>query len=356
MLRTINIDLVYQPLIEHLPQNDTYQKACAADQTTIQHWKDIWVQNTQKTKDHFGSFAEKSIGKLFGTNKNKPAIICGSGPSLKHSIEALKENKRLDEPLTVVSALHNFGYFEDEGCHADYYITLDAGDIILKDVYEGRKEIPEYYWEKTKDKTLIAAVTTPVELFKKWQGNVYLFNILVPHPEIQMKMQSIERFAHYISSGGNASGGCLYFSKAILGSDPIHFVGVDCCFDYDNTFHSYKTAYDQVGQYVVHPDLFGIPRKTWGSYLGFKYFFDWFSMNIPGNYVMCSEGIVGAYPQGNLKSFKYMSLMDALKPYQIAQRVFLEQKDALGNLLNREEIKLKELFSKPDYDRDIVVY
>lgn len=359
MLKTIEIDLVYQPTIDGPPQSqgNLFEKAAANDKPTVEAWRNIWVDLTKKAKDRFGSFADKSIGKLHGINRHKPCVVIGSGPSLKNSIDALRENSKLEHPVMTVSCLHNFGYFEDEGFHSDYYLTLDSGSIVVADVFEGRKEPPEYYWERTKGKTLLATVATQPELFDLWQGEIYLFNVPIPDLEVQKALQDIEKFTHYIAPGGNALGGCFYVAKAIFGSDPILIVGADFCFDYNNQFHSYKTHYDTLGGYIMWPDVYGIPRKTWQSYLNFKYWFDHIACSVPGHYVSCSEGLLGAYHGGNIRQFKYMPLKDALLPYWMSERVFVTQHDAAsGQLIEKQEIKLKDYFSNPQFPKDLTLF
>lgn len=358
MIKDLKIDVLYQQLIEGPPaqMGNLWDRAASGDDATIKHWRETWLKRANEAKEFFGSFGDKSIGKLYGINRYKPAIICGSGPSLKHSIAALKKNRELQNPLLTVSCLHNFGYFEDEGCHADYYLTLDSGEIVLADVFEGRNSPAEHYWAQTKDKVLLATITTPKKLFELWQGPIYLFNIMIPEAGLHNEIQKIERFSHYISAGGNALGGCLYVAQHIFSSHVIHFVGADFCFDYDNTFHSYKTHYDKIGAYIMWPDVYGIPRKTWGSYINFKFWFDWVACNIPGRYVNCSEGLLGAYKEGNIKQFQYMSLSDALIPYQMHEKVFRQHKDAVTNeVLKTEEIRLNELFSNPAFEQDLAM-
>ncbi len=359
MLRTIEIDLTYQPLIEGPPvpkQDSLFKMASSGDGATVEKWRDTWIAHAKASKARFGSFADKSIGKLYGINRMKPVIICGSGPSLKTSIEALKENAAAEYPVMNVSCLHNFGYFEDEGFHADYYATLDSGDIVVDDVFEGRNHPAEYYWEKTKDKILLATVMTPPKLFDLWQGEIHLFTVMMPDYSLQMELQAIEKFTHYVAPGGNALGGCLYIAKSIFCSEVVHLVGADFCFDYNNQFHSYKTHYDSLGGYTLWPDVYGNMRKTWQSYLNFKFWFDHIACNVPGRYVNCSEGLLGAYKEGNIKQFQYMSLKDALKPYRVMERVFVEHRDPFSNtVLKKEEVRLKDYFSNPMFDKDMAL-
>lgn len=359
MLRTIEMDLLYQPPIDGPPVpkgTSLFNMAASGDQQTVEKWRDIWLKNTKASKERFGSFADKSVGKLYGINRMKPVIICGSGPSLKHSLKALKDNAACEFPVMNVSCLHNFGYFEDNGFHADYYASLDSGEIVVDDVFEGRDHPSEYYWEKTKGKKLLATVMSPPKLFDLWQGEIYLFAVMMPDFNLQKELQSIEKFTHYVAPGGNALGGCLYLAKAVFCSEAIHLVGADFCFDYDNTFHSYKTHYDAPGGYIIWPDVFGNMRKTWQSYLNFKFWFDHIACNVPGRYINCSEGLLGAYREGNIRQFTYMSLEDALKPYKIMERVFVEHLDPFTRqATKKEEIRLKDYFANAQFDKDMAL-
>jgi hypothetical protein len=359
MLREIKIDLQYQPTIPGPPpqEGNLYQRACNGDEKTVSHWRDTWIKNYQAAKDHFGDFGSKSMGLLYGANRHKPAIVIGSGPSLKHSIKALKENAESKFPVMTVSCMHNFGLFEDSGFHADYYLSLDAGDIVFDDMSEGCKEKAGYYWEKTKGKTLVAYAASPPELWTKWQGDVYLFNTLMPDPEVRKIKEGIAKFTSYISCGGNALGGCMYVAKALMGSAEIMYVGADFCFDYDDTFHSYKTKYDDPGTYIRAVDVFGNMRKTWQSYMNFKFWFDHIACNVPGSWVNCSEGLMGAYRDGNIAQFKYMPLEKALIPYQSADTLFIEERDASGKITgNRTPLSVGDYWANPLNERDFTFF
>lgn len=359
MLRTIEIDLQYQPLIDGPPSQtgNLFNKAASNDDVTINHWRETWLKNAKANFEKFGDFANHSIGKLYGVNRHRPCIVLGSGPSLKQSIQALKDNAASEFPVTTVSCLHNFGYFEDEGFHADYYVSLDAGEIVIKDVYEGRTKEASHYWNQTKGKKLLCVTTTDPKLLELWQGEIYFFNVIIPNEALQKELTDICKFTHYVSCGGNALGGCLYIAKALLGSDPIIICGGDFCFDYNNTFHSYKTHYDTPGYVVPMVDVFGNMRKVWPSYANFKYWFDWVACNVPGNYISCSEGIMGAYREGNIRQFKYMPLEQALIPFRSSERMFLQEIDAVsGKATIKKEFSIKDYWANSKYDKDLQLF
>lgn len=340
-----------------MPLDQVHERACTGDKVTIDTWRDTWLKNYKAAVEKFGNLYEKSAGKLYGINRHKPAICLASGPSLKDSIAALKMNKASKWPIMTVSTLHNYGYLEDEDVHADYYISLDSGSIVMDDVSESRNHDSDYYWNTTKGKTLIAFAASPPELFEKWQGEIYLFNCLLPEEKIRNDLKAIQNFNMYFSSGGNAGGSLIYFAKAVCASYSVMLCGYDFCFDYDDKFHSYPTKnYDKTGQFVMHPDIYGVPRKCFPSYINFKMFLDWMVNKIPGDWINCSGGILGSYMGGNIKQFQYMSLEIALNRFMLTERVWLDKTDDSGALLERKEVRVDELLGKPDFPYEMTVY
>jgi len=326
--RNIDIELTLQAKIPEIPKQygNIYQRACSGDEITVKTWRPTWLKNYAAAKDRFKDFGEHSYGQLYGINRHKPAMVLGSGPSLRYSIKALQENKKREYPVKSVSCLHNFGLLEDEGCHADFYLSLDSGGVVIEDISEARNKDGNFYWNETKNHNLIAYAASDPRLFDLWQGKIYLFNCLLPDLTLRDELNKIERFSHYISSGGNALGACMYTAKAIMGSSEIIYVGADFCFDYDNKFHSYKTHYDDIdgkgiGEVTYWPDVFGNRRSCWPSYLNFKFFMDWVTFNVPGLWASASEGILGSYPEGNIDRIFYAPLSYILEKYRIAEEV-----------------------------------
>lgn len=353
------VDCTYQPMIDGPPFQlpDLYKAACSGDGVTIDTWKDTWIKHYRSAKDKFGSFQEKTIGQLHGINRFKPAIVIGSGPSLKHSLDALRENQNAINPLLTISCLHNLGYFEDEGIKIDYYLSLDSGGVVIEDVSESRNKDGQFYWDQTKGQKLLAFVASDPRLWDLWQGETYLFNCLIPDMKMREEFKKIEPFSHYLSGGGNALGACMYAAKILMGSSTILYVGADFSFDYlDQQFHSYKTNYDHLGTFVECVDVYGNRRKTWPSYLNFKYWFDYVACTVPGLWFNCSEGILGAYRDGNIRQFKYMSLHEALMPFHMADKVFLEKVEGGEAKKEREAFLMKDLWSNSQYEHDLALF
>lgn len=316
-MRKAEVYLEYQPLIHEPPVNPAalYQNAAANDAVTISHWEHVWLANISANKQRYGSFAEHSCGQEFNKYEHRPIIVAGSGPSLKVNAHELKNRGN----ICLVSCLHNFHYFEDLGVAPEYYVSLDAGEVTIEEVYEGSTKSPNIYWEKTKDRTLIAFIGTSPNLLAKWQGKVLFYNSPIPSEALVAKIDAIEKFNCFLSTGGNVLGACLYFSKAILGSTHSIFIGADFSFGYDRKFHSWDSKYDQnLGQTIKVTDIYGIKNHTWHSYYGFKQYFDSVTLRMPGIYYNCTEGgCLGAYDTGNLSTFRYLDLKDALTQLNI---------------------------------------
>lgn len=313
MVRKAEIPLYYQPLIHEPPVSPgaLYQSAASNDQTTIDHWQHIWLANITANHQYFGSFTAHSVGQEFKKYQHMPVIIAGSGPSLKHNAHELKNRGK----IPLVSCLHNFHFFEDLGLAPEYYMTLDAGDIVLGEVSEGGTKTADEYWEMTKDRTLIAFIGSPPELFKKWKGRVLFFNSPIPSEDLVKKIESVEVFNCFLSTGGNVLGACLYFAKCMLGASQVAFIGADFSFGYNEKFHAWNSKYDaNQGRIQRVTDVYGNKVSTWPSYYGFKSYFDSVSIRLPGIYYNCTEGgCLGAYNEGNLSTFIYRDLKDYLE-------------------------------------------
>lgn len=320
--RVVTLTLDYQNYIERPPikPQQMYGAACSSDTITIDTWRKTWIDQTTANHQFFGNFKDHSLGQLYNINKNKPAVIVGSGPSLAYNGHLLKNR----EGILAISCLHNYHFFEDQEIPIDYYVSLDAGPVVLDEVSEGGKKTPDEYWESTQDKTLLAFIGSHPDLFKKWKGKVYLFSAPVPDQAFIDNLKSLEPFYANVSNGGNVLGACLYIAKGFFGSNPIAYVGADFCFSYPSPekghqFHGWESKYDKtIGNVMRGYDVFGQKTITWQSYFNFKNWFDFIALQVPGIYINCTEGgMLGAYPEGNLMAIKQMALEDFLGMYQL---------------------------------------
>jgi len=313
------INLEFQNLIDPPEQyrHQARHQAASGDTITSDSWRDQWLRQIKENCKTYNIW-KQSVGELYGKSAYKPVIIAGSGPSLKKNAHVLKDHKG---NINLVSCLHNFAYFIDNDIEADYYLTLDAGDITLKDIVEGGKEDPEYYWKKTKDHTLLAALVTHPELLRKWQGKILFFNTGFPDHTTQRDMEEITDFNIIFQTGGNALGACFYAAKAVLGGNPICFIGADFAFSHDKKFYPWDGPNQKFAGVIPAINIFGIPVYTWQSYKNFADWFVYVAMGasggtLPGTYVNCTEGgILGATREGNIRKIPPMNLITFLNDY-----------------------------------------
>lgn len=298
----------YQPYFDFPSQESQglYQQACSNDDITVRSWRETWIKQIKKNRETHGPFKDNGVGKLFGAFRNKPCILAGSGPSLKEN--ALHLHKASGVP--IVSCLHNFHFFEDNGIDVDFYVTLDAGPVTIDEVSEGGKLDAAEYWSRSKGKTLIAYIGTHPDLIEKWQGDVYWYNCPIPDQELMAEIDEIEDFRTAFSTGGNVLGASTYFARAVLGCPMLIFIGADFSFGYTDEFHAWSSKYDgKLGRYVRLTDVFGNKVKTWQSYANFKGWFDWLVQRCPGIWINASEGgCFGSYPEGNIRHIRQMPL------------------------------------------------
>lgn len=312
------IYLEYMPYIDHAPRRreEMWAQACASDTITVNSWRDIWIRQIRENHKRFGSFGEHGIGKFWASARNLPCVVAGSGPSLVENGALLK-----DRPagMPLISALHNFHFFMEHDVPVDYWVTLDAGPVTIEEVSEGGKESADWYWEKTKGQKLFAYVGSPPELLQKWQGEIYFFNCPVPCKDTRAALEELETFHTYVSTGGNVLGASAYIAKAILGANPLIFVGANFSFSYSSKFHGWDSKYDrEIGSVMRVKDVYGNSVKTWPSYWNFKNFFDWMAVTIPGLYINCTEGgCFGAYADGNIRDILQMPLEHCMKMYRL---------------------------------------
>lgn len=335
-MREEKIIVEYQNYIDHAPvsPDELFRNACKNDDPTIKAWRPIWMKHVKKNHENYKSFSDNSIAKFFGHAHQRPVIIAGSGPSLKNNVEHLRDRG----DLTLISCLHNFSFFEDNNVYPDFYVSLDAGEVVVEEVFEGGKKTEQEYWDATKNKKLFCYIGTSPNLLAKWQGDVYFFNAPVPDDEYTKFVENIEIFNIHISNGGNVLGACFYIAKAHMGASIVAFIGADFCFSYTHKFHAWDSKYDTKLGNVMHiKDVFGNQVKTWASYFNFKGWFESMTLSVPGVYYNCSEGgSLGAYLEGNIRSIHQLPLrafIEQVRAYEQMKESNTDPKNKLQKLL-----------------------
>jgi hypothetical protein len=311
--------LTFQGTIDQPPMSKEamYGQSCSNDTVTVNHWRAIWLDHVKRNVAAH-DVANNNVMLDYAKYACKPVICAGSGPSLKKNAKHLATKPA---EIGLVSCLHNFAYFTDLGITTDGYVNLDAGDITIGEMSQGGKRDAAYYWDASKDCTLIAGLVSKPELLDKWQGKIRFFNSPVPDPVYMEEQAKITTLEPFYNVGGNALGAAYYHARAVLGGMPIVFVGADFAFDYTRKFHSWDSPYDaQFAGVIPATDVFGNRVYTWPSYANFAAWFNAQSMGGAGNnpvmLINCTEGgIFGAFPNGNIRTVHQMALVDFLAMY-----------------------------------------
>jgi hypothetical protein len=313
--------LAYQEYIAcpPAPKEQLWKQACSADGVTTDSWRDIWLRHIENNVTEFKA-DEHMVDKHYGKHAYHPCIIAGSGPSLKRNVDVLAQHCPPEIP--IVSCLHNFGFFVDKGVPCDYYVTLDAGAVVLPEMYEGGSEKDKTkYMKASENKTLIAGLVSPPEVLRSWKGEILFFNATIPDMAFMEKLPKITKNKWVYSVGGNTLGACLYHASYIFGCNPVATVGADFAFDYTHKFHSWNSEYDKLYQGLVKcVDVFGNCVRSWQSYQNFKAWMEYQAMGGQANHhlqiINCTEGgTFGSYPEGNIMAVKQLRLIDFLDSY-----------------------------------------
>ena len=316
----IEFKLQYQNICEpQAPQEQLYQQAISSDDITISTWRDQWLIQAEENEQAF-ECSKNTVMSEHNKYQYQPGIIAGSGPSLRKNAHELKNRGN----LSLVSCAHNFGYFVDQDIHPEYYVQLDAGHITVDELGQGGKRDNEYYWEKTKDYTLIASTVINPTFARKWKGKILWYGTVIPDHDVFPKLQKASPNKVFFQTGGNALGAAYYMSRAILGCTPSVFVGADFSFAYNQKFHPFNSPYDSKFSGVIpRVDVYGNRVATWQSYANFA---DWFLFqsqggkgNNPTFFINCTEGgILGSSPNGNINTIKQMPLKALLYSYNMS--------------------------------------
>lgn len=316
----------YIPGIPGGPEQ-AWATATRSDGITVKSWYSQWLSQTKENSVH--GFAANNAMLVYGNAAYQPIVLAGSGSSLKKNWADLRyrDEKSLGrQGIKMVSCLHNFGFMEDRDLMGpdDYYVTLDAGEITLSEVTEGGTDHDkDWYWERTKDRTLIAYTAAYPELIRRWKGRVLWFVTPAGSKEFdgEMKKAVDQSVVPVFSVGGHVLGAAWYFAVAVLGASIPIFIGADYSFGYDRKFHGWQSQYDQKFAGVMPcTDIYGNRVWTWGSYWGFKAFMDHAACGGQGGnasiWINATEGgILGAYPEGNIQQIIQLDLRTAMHMY-----------------------------------------
>jgi len=346
----VEMTLQYSPYIEGIPlgKEAAWNNAVRNDGVTVKTWEKQWIEQT-KVNSGTHDFIKDSAYQVFEACAGRPVILAGAGPSLSRNWKDLigdGDRSIGRQDVRMVTNVHNFPFMEDRNLMRpdDFYLILDAGDICIKEMSEGgaHADTPDWYWQKTENRTLVAYHGTHPDFIKRWRGPILWYTTPCASEELAKEIFKIVDISKVpgFNVGGNVMGAALYFSRAILGCSVPIFVGMDLCFSYDHKFHAWDCWYNEKFSGVIPwIDVFGNRVWTWQSYFGFKNWFDFMACGGTGNnpqlWINATEGgIMGAYHEGNIKQILQMDLKSALQIFCMYKRMPSMLEKSVGGKLH----------------------
>ena len=283
--------------------------------------------------------SSKSFGSLIDKiDKDVPAIIVASGPSLAKNMHLLKEAKGKSVIISADSAVS----------------ALLANDIV-PDLYisvDPNKEAKSFEDDRVKDIPSVVELTSSVNAIKEGQEHFFLFNRDNKYLENFIDEYNVDM--HMIGSGGSVANMC--FDTAItIGFRTVIFIGLDLAYTGNKTHVENTARYgmaieESTVEYTT--DIYGNQVKSSGEFAIYRGLIE---EGIAANPDMC---VIDATEGGALvRSTKIMTFAEAISKYctkdfsianAIAEADSLftdEQKIALDKYIDDIPVKIRELSS-----------
>lgn len=270
----------------------------------------------------------KSFGSFMNQiDKEVPAIIVASGPSLSKNMHLLKEAKGRSVIISADSAVS----------------ALLANDII-PDLYisvDPHKEAKSFEDERVKNIPAIIELTSAKSAIKDGQPHIFVFNEGNAYLEEFINEENVDM--HMIGVGGSVANTC--FDAAItMGFKTIIFIGLDLAYTGNKT-HVENTARfgmaidESTAEYTE--DIYGNQVKSSGEFKIYRTLIeDEITMNPQIHVVDATEG--GALVQGT----EILTFAEAINRYCHDDFSVEEAVSKSENLFNEEQKeKLKSYIS-----------
>lgn len=283
--------------------------------------------------------SSKSFGSLIDKiDKDVPAIIVASGPSLAKNMHLLKEAKGKSVIISADSAVS----------------ALLANDIV-PDLYisvDPHKEAKSFEDDRVKDIPSVVELTSSVNAIKEGQEHFFLFNRDNKYLENFIDEYNVDM--HMIGSGGSVANMC--FDTAItIGFRTVIFIGLDLAYTGNKTHVENTARYgmaieESTVEYTT--DIYGNQVKSSGEFAIYRGLIE---EGIAASPDMC---VIDATEGGALvRGTKIMTFAEVISKYctkdfsianAIAEAEDLftdEQKIALDKYIDDIPVKIRELSS-----------
>jgi hypothetical protein len=305
-----------RPRLNDVPdriKKEVQKQAKGISKKTVKTFSKQWIENlTENAK--MCDFSKYSIYSLKDKYKGETAYLVGASPSLSKNVKELKKKKGI-----IIACGHVLKFLLENGVKPDFVIVLDANEVEGDFLDVG---------DKSKDIKLLADIMVHPKVFKIWKGRIWFFRLMgrwigkrkngKPYGDrTHQKLWTLSKFNDLLFTNGSVMGGA-YSAAELFGIKRIVFVGMDFSMPMSSSYVlRYSGGEEDEGtleHYDQQVDVDISGRGVWGKgrMFFYKYWFDGMSMIRPKiEFINATEGgILGAYPEGNLKSIKQMKLSE----------------------------------------------
>ena len=195
----------------------------------------------------------KSFGSLINQiDKDVPAIIVASGPSLSKNMHLLKEAKGKS---VIISADSAVSALLANDIVPDFYISVDP-----------HKEAKSFEDERVREIPAIVELTSSKNAIKDDQTHFFVFNTGNTYLEDFINEENVDM--HVIGVGGSVANTC-FDAAIVMGFKTVIFIGLDLAYTgnkthVENTARYGMTIDETTAEYTV--DIYGEQVKSSGEF------------------------------------------------------------------------------------------
>lgn len=250
---------------------------------------EAWIRNASENRE---LVKERGwITEMQDAYDGKTAILMGASAAIKKQFGQLRAIQG-DPDFVSIGLTSGIKMLIENGIRPDYCMMMDA-DVRQERFWEGLD------MGKTKDTTLIASVTAPNVLLKRWKGPIKFLAVMAEYKNAEKKFAKWFRpvngcglFFHALFSQYNTAAAIAFL---IFRTSILIFVGNELSFPSGDAPY-YADRSDEKDRWVrgLHPDIHGKVVHTSHMLMSLKLALEDYLGKLPGWFLNCTEaGIFG---------------------------------------------------------------
>jgi hypothetical protein len=250
---------------------------------------EMWIANARENKS-----LVKECGWISESQEaytGKTAVLCGASSAITKQFGELGTILH-DPDFVFIGLTSGIKMLIENGIKPQYCMMMDA-DVKQERFWEGLD------LEQTKDTTLIASVTAPNVLLKRWKGPIKFIAVSAEYKNAEKKFKKwfdpvngCGVFFHAIFSQYNTAAAIAYL---IFGVRILIFVGNELSFpEQDAPYYADRKDVKDTWLRGKHPDIYGNVVYTNRMLMSLKLALEDYLGKLPGWFLNCTEaGIFG---------------------------------------------------------------